>query len=473
MLARLTVSSDERLRPLVRAFGLEFARAGGVRREDAAPLVQVLDEAVQFVCARAYPDDATGKIELTLEPAETGLQVVVHDWGRPLTSVDEPSDGPPELARLGAEVDGLRLINLGADGKRLSFVWRAALAVSAAPGAADAPAPVVDAGEAPEIAVRDGRPEDAEPIAQLLYENYALSYVHPDFYRPRWLREELRAGRVVSAVAVHDDEIVGHHALLPAPDAPAAETGVAVVAPSYRGLGIFGRLSAHTLARARTLELAALYGRAVTVHPYSQRVELANGYRETALCLGASPPGVTMRSIPGAAGGARRDALMVSFLPLRRNARRGSLPDRYRDALVSTYARLGLAPPDPGPAERPGTPLAVVRESGLGVATVTLGAWDRTIAADAVAQVRMLLAEHVDVVYADVDLETVQDVDDAIAGLRAQGFSYAGLWLHGPGDHDHLRLQLLNSPDVGLDAIATASPAGRDLVEFVLADRDD
>jgi anti-sigma regulatory factor (Ser/Thr protein kinase)/GNAT superfamily N-acetyltransferase len=473
MFARLTISSDARFRALVRAFGLEFARAGGVDEADAAPLVEALDEAVRFVCAHAYAGDPSGRIEVMLEPVEAGVHVAVHDWGRPLTSMAAPAEGPPELARLGAVVGNLRLINLGAEGKRLSFVWQTAHAVDVAPAATDAPAVAAHDADAARIVVRDGSPEDAEPIAQLLYENYALSYVHPDFYRPRWLREELRAGRVVSAVAVHAGEVVGHHALVPAPDGPAAETGVAVVAPAYRGLGIFGRLSEHTLARARAIDLAAVYGRAVTVHPYSQRVELAHGYRETALCLGASPPGVTMRNIPTAAAPARRTALMVSFLPLRRERRRGSLPARYRDILLDAYARLELPAPAPAaPPARAPSPLAVARESEAGVATLTLGGWDRTIAGNAIAAFRALLAEHFDVIYADLDLAAIADPDSAVAALGAQGFSYAGLWLHGPGDHDHLRLQYLNSTNVELEAISTASPAGRELAQFVLADHE-
>jgi hypothetical protein len=57
-----------------------------------------------------------------------------------------------------------------------------------------------------------------------------------------------------------------------------------------------------------------------------------------------------------------------------------------------------------------------------------------------------------------------------VQALRDLGFSYAGLRLHGPGNHDHLRLQRLNSSDVELDQISTASPAGHELVRFVLED---
>ena len=334
------------------------------------------------------------------------------------------------------------------------------------------PPPIVATTDANEIAVRDGRAEDAEPIAQLLYANYELSYVHPDFYRPRWLCEELLAGRLLSSVAVHGSEVVAHHALLPSPDAPVAETGVAVVAPAYRGLGVFGRLSEHTLARARAVGLQAVYARAVTVHPYSQRAELAHGYRETAVCLAASPGRGTMRAIGAATAAGRRTALMISFLPLQRGSRRASLPERYRDRLLATYGELGFAAPAPAEAAGLAPRLVVTREADAAVGVLSIGGWDDRLAAEAIGTVRMLLAEHVDVIYIDLDLEATADPDAAVETLRDQGFSYAGLWLHGAGNHDHLRLQRLNSPDVELDAIATASAAGQELVRYVLADRE-
>jgi anti-sigma regulatory factor (Ser/Thr protein kinase)/N-acetylglutamate synthase-like GNAT family acetyltransferase len=465
--ASLTVSSDERLLSLVRAFGREFAGAAGLRYAEQERLVRALEEAVKFVCERAYPGDSTGRIEIALEPAERGIRAAVHDWGRPLIS----AEGLDELLPRGAPVEDLRLINLGARGKRLSFIWRTPHLIDFAAAVAEAPPPVVAAAEAKEIGIRDARPQDAEPIAQLLYENYALSYVHPDFYRPQWFRDELHAGRVLSTVAEHDGEVIAHHALLPAPDAPTAETGVAVVAPAYRGLGVFGRLSEHTLARARATGLHAVYGRAVTVHPYSQRAELAHGYCETALCLAASPGRMPTRGIRTPTEPGRRTALMISFLPLRRESRQASLPERYRDRLLETYDRLGLDAP--APVERiagaPGV-VAVARDSEASAAVLSIRGRDDELPAEAISKARMLLAEHVDVIYADLDLVATVDAETVVEALCNEGFSYSGLWLHGPGNHDHLRLQRLNSTEIELHDIATASPAGHELVRYVLAE---
>ena len=58
---------------------------------------------MRFVSGDAYPGDPTGRIEIALEPAEHGIRVSVHDWGRPLTS----AEGPAELVDLGDAVEDL------------------------------------------------------------------------------------------------------------------------------------------------------------------------------------------------------------------------------------------------------------------------------------------------------------------------------------------------------------------------------
>jgi hypothetical protein len=62
-------------------------------------------------------------------------------------------------------------------------------------------------------------------------------------------------------------------------------------------------------------------------------------------------------------------------------------------------------------------------------------------------QVRYLLSRHSDVIYADIDLATVEDVDEATAASNDLGFFVSGLILHGADGHDHLRLQLLDSTE--------------------------
>jgi hypothetical protein len=85
--------------------------------------------------------------------------------------------------------------------------------------------------------------------------------------------------------------------------------------------------------------------------------------------------------------------------------------------------------------------------------------------------VRDALSRHVDVLYADLDLTSVQDLDEATAAFNDLGFFASGLILHGPDGHDHLRLQLLDSPDIELEDVVCDSAFAEALRQDVLGDR--
>ena len=65
----------------------------------------------------------------------------------------------------------------------------------------------------------------------------------------------------------------------------------------------------------------------------------------------------------------------------------------------------------------------------------------------------------------------IGDSDAAVSCLNEHGFFLAGLVLHGPDGHDHLRLQRLNCENVELKAIVCDSPTSERLKQHVLEDR--
>ena len=97
--------------------------------------------------------------------------------------------------------------------------------------------------------------------------------------------------------------------------------------------------------------------------------------------------------------------------------------------------------------------------------------WDGEASSALKGAVRHLLSRHVDVVYADIDLVAVADVDKATAELNELGFFAAGLVLHGPDGHDHLRLQLLDSEEIELDDVVCDSSFAQSLRRRVLVDK--
>ena len=198
---------------------------------------------------------------------------------------------------------------------------------------------------------------------------------------------------------------------------------------------------------------------------------VSNGYRETALQLGMVPAQTTMRGF-GGEGPRRRTATLRSYRPFDEQPRQVALPAVYRELLESVYANVGLtieARTQPAPFEGEALTAEVDEPRSLGF--LRLRRWDGEAGSALKGAVRHLLSRHVDVVYADVDLVAVADVDEATAELNELGFFAAGLVLHGPDGHDYLRLQLLDSEEIELEDVVCDSAFAQALRRRVLEDK--
>ena len=121
---------------------------------------------VRFTLDHAYPNDPWGEIEVTLEAGDGVTSIDVHDWGLPLTSAGgELGPLPSQLASLAAEVDDLRLINLGGDGKRLT----------AHLGTVGTAAPLADPPTSRHERVSHSTAADLRDAIQIRYRDFALS----------------------------------------------------------------------------------------------------------------------------------------------------------------------------------------------------------------------------------------------------------------------------------------------------------
>lgn len=481
---RLTVPSDERSLPIVSAVVAQFGAAVGLTPEVDVALDGATQALVRFVFAQAYPGEVTGEVELVFECEAGAIRVTLQDWGEPIPSFGGAGRPvPAELTEVDLQVDDLRLVNLGSEGKLLTALLPAPAVVAADPtghafGVPPASAPATTTATADEIEIRPVADDEVAAVSRLLYSNYGLSYGHPDFYRPDWFAEQLAEGRVLSTVAVFEGEVVGHHALLREEDETAGETGVAVVHSAYRGLGVFGRLFAHTVERAQAQGLDAVFGRAVTVHPFSQRAERAHGYRETALLLGAVPASMAMRGIGDAdVEVARRSATLVTYHALGATGPRAvTLPARYADPLRAAYALLGLEVAPVGAfADADDGPEIVARDDrGRATGVLLVRRWRPGAGRRLVHEIREMNRRHEDVVYVDLDLHALDApaLDEALAVLHDRGFFYAGLMPFGPEGHDRLRLQRIQAENVELERIVLDSADAQALHAAVMADRD-
>jgi anti-sigma regulatory factor (Ser/Thr protein kinase) len=452
-----------------------------VERDDAEALRIAVERLVHFALEHAYPEGTTGDLAVEAHLFDGGIRLDVHDWGLPLElerSRSETGDHEATDLRLpGLDLTGLvdeaAFHNLGREGKLFSVVKHCA---HDSPVGASAPLLSEhddhEGTEAPppDVVVRGFEPGDEEGICQLVYRNYANTYGSEFFYVPEKLLQRNRDGEVVSSVALAEGQIVGHHALLREERGPLAETGAAVIHPDFKGLGIFNQLSQRTLAGARGLGLAALYSQCVTVHPYSQKAAHTHGYREAALAVGRARASIRLEGNKLTRTG-NRHGIVLDYLLFDPSPRRLFLPARYRARILETYGQLGLEVEEADSSTGSDEGIAAQLDAGLNIGTISIPSWTSEHASDLSRAFHYLLAKHCDMVYADIDLETVAAVDEVVDVLNRLGFFYCGLVLLGRDGRDQLRLQYENTLDVDEDEIVCYSDEAQALKEFVFGDK--
>ena len=468
--ATLTLPASPSAMVLADTVAVGFAQEAGIAAADVARIQQAVRCLVAFSIEHSYEGRGKGDVALRLELDPAGVQVVVHDWGRPFR-VAGGAHGPlPAGLEDAAAIDpDARLINLAGEGKRLVLRVPVEHGIVIAPvvdGAADEER--VRSGAVDDIVIRDATADDAVAIAQLLYRGYGLGYVHGDFYRPIWIEEAMRNGHVSSTVACVGDEIIGHHALLCGAPGEAAESGVAVIAHEWRGLGLFDRMFDVTVGRARRIGLPALFGQATTAHIYSQRSEFKSGYKPSALLIGAAPAAMAQAQADSGAAPAGRGALLNSVMPLVEHPTiSGMPPERYARVItrLATEAGFTITP------VRDATPLELTEQleySAEGDVTFLYLSGEL----DATRVERMLWSEEArraGTLYADIDLSCPNDA--ALEALRREGFYLAGLIPSGRGGRDWLRLQRPQDT-ADMDAIHLEGETANWLLDEVLADRE-
>jgi anti-sigma regulatory factor (Ser/Thr protein kinase)/N-acetylglutamate synthase-like GNAT family acetyltransferase len=468
--ATLTIPASPSALALADAVAVRFAGEAGIGAADTAQLQRAVRCLMTFSVEQSYEGRGKGDVEVSLELDPTGVQVVVHDWGRPFR-VAGGSHGPlPAGLEDAAAIDAdARLINLAGEGKRLVLRVPVEHGIQIAPvvdGAADEER--VRSGAVDDIVIRDATVDDSVAIAQLLYRGYGLGYVHGDFYRPIWIEQAMRDGHVSSTVACVGDEIIGHHALLCAGPDEAAESGVAVIAHEWRGLGLFDRMFDVTVERARRIGLPALFGQATTAHIYSQRSEFKSGYRPTALLIGAAPAAMAQAQGSTGAEPAGRGALLNSVLPLvDEPAIHGAAPERYAKAIKRLATEAGFTLVSTREAEPLELTDHLTYSAEGDVALIHIsGELDPTRVE------RMLWSEEArqaGTLYADLDLSCAHHT--SLETLRHEGFFLAGLMPSGLGGRDWLRLQRPQD-SADMDGIHLEGETANWLLEQVLADRN-
>ena len=453
---------------IIEAAMMHLGKKRGYPSEDLRKLVKATRELVENAVEHAYGGQE-GIVEITLHGFDHSIRVDVRDWGLPMSRLEFNSPEAKGFRRIRNLVESFTFINLGKAGKVFTLIKQSTK-----------PHELYNETKKPKIPIdrkklkvstRDFRDGDEKSIATLIYRNYGLSYGKEDFYYPHIIREE-QGKSYVSIIAEADKKIVGHFALILVPTSNIAEIGVVVVDPVYKGLGIMNKMFDHLLKKAEEIGLSAVYGQAVMYHIFSQKSNLTHHFCESALILGHSASDMRIENNK-LTERARRGADLVSYYFFERKKTTLYLPKRYSEQILQNYKNCQIpykkggsvneAVPDHAHLDYSYNPVA-----NLG--TIMIHRYGKDFKFKFTLLLEQLWAKHCDMIYTDINLEKIPQIDKVIKVLNDRVFFYSGVLFQRYYNHDYLRLQHKHSIKIGKKNIVCYSEYCKSLFSYIQKD---
>ncbi len=320
-----------------------------------------------------------------------------------------------------------------------------------------------------DISIRSWVPSDASSVVECVRSAYGDSYFHREFYAPEKLVNLNDSGKIISCVATaRGGSVVGHVALVPGEFQGTAELAMAFVDPRYRGAGILERMAIKSLAEASLRGFDGVYGRAVTSHPYSQKVVHKFGFDDTALLLRITPP-QDFQALRASEG--RRESHLHIFRFLKAPCLRTVYaPAQHKTILKNIYEGIGadvqwMSSNRQRPREAKSNVsisiddcrCAHIRFNRCGVDAIDLSCYLRHSMRVAHAEAMFLY------------LPLAQTTTEAfVDGVEKLGFFFAGIVPQANGN-DWLVLQYHYGAAIDYDTIRANSPMGVELRAYVKA----
>ncbi len=450
-------------------------------QNDVQALIDSVEELIHNAVTHAYKDER-GYIEIALHPFKTGLRIDVHDWGIPMShqkhkSVPLKREDSSGFNRIYDLVDSFEYHNLGKEGKKFVIIKYASHPIHTQRD----PSSLVSSSAKKEkreisnpnvpITIREFAQGDEEGIATLIYKNYGHSYIKDLFYYPQKIAE-LHGKKFHSVVAESNGKIVGHFAFILIPESTIAEIGIVVVDPLFKGRGLMNRMLKLILKKAEEIGLDAVFGEAIMYHTFSQKSNLTHDFSESALMLGKTPLDITIESNE-LTKAYKRGAVLVGYRFFHKYSKSLYLPKIYRDQIEKTYLNAGISFTKKKKKIRKIPDhifLSYQFDPPTNIATIRVDRYGKDFKHKFLLLVSQLRAKHCDMIYADISLENIPQINKVIKIMNKRGFFYSGVMFLCHKRGDYLRLQLKHSDKVGNKNYVCYSEFCKKLSEFITED---
>jgi anti-sigma regulatory factor (Ser/Thr protein kinase)/N-acetylglutamate synthase-like GNAT family acetyltransferase len=482
---QLHLSTDEQVLNPICEFTYSWCINSGLSAKEAQRFTVAVSELVSDIILFAYPHESKAYFDLTFKNTLSNVEVIVSEVGEPFDP-DRHSYNP-EKARTEGEFEGagLRLIrrfcdeflfiNKGKEGKEFRLSKQVGvhdldelmeLSRSKKP---EEPATTKAEDEHIEYGITQIEPADAEDIAKLIYRTYEYSYSKEDLYYPKKIEKTLLGKEKLGVITrkTNDGEAIGYFAVLKKDDSNIAEVGEAVVSPDYRRRGVMSGMMEELIKTARDKKIDGLYGKAVTLHPVSQRVNHKYDFVTTALML-AESNNVVFKGFDEQYP--QPVSVVIDFLPLAMpKSKEVYLPAKYSEILMQTYNELEIPvdkghDPAPEMAEQSDVQLVINYSDSTSLIIVNKYGPDfRSVLSDMLNSLEK--QEEPNAIYLDLPLEN-SATPEQFSLIESLGFIYCGLAPMFHHEADFLRLQKMYT-SLDLELVEIYSDFGKKIKALI------
>lgn len=432
-----------------------------------------LKELIDNVISHAYEpkerSDLLLEVDFTLK--ECQLQITVHEQGEPFDftpylsePIDHSADHHKGFYRIYDLVDYFYFATISKEGKVFTLISYLANCHLLTDIDSDNKAPSKKQN-IDEIEIRSFINEDAEAISKLIYKNYDYTYYKPYFYEPHQIATANQEEKVHSIVALHHKRVIGHFALVPRRQSSSAEIAIAVVHPEFKGIGIMNHMFDALIDDAKRREYRSLFGEAIMLHPYSQQANLKQNMTETALVLGLVPSDIEIEHDLKIE---ERSGVLLSYLLFQNVHQLPILPTHYEKQIQEVYSRADITFTS-DTLNKIDVPSQTYVDSELNLGYIQI---ESTLSESALTQlIEELMLEQTDMIYADINLHRIKEMDSVVEKLNRHGFFYSGLMFDHYHDEDYLRLQKICSNKIETEHLVCYSDDAKALLSFIKEDK--
>ena len=466
---------------LIKAFYKKLCDLISFPKKEAKELEKALYELFENAVIHAYQKDEEGEIEIGFEIFDNGIKIDVKDMGLPFDQnilkkvpidLKEKNRG---LNRVFLLVDNFKYFNLGLGGKKFSIIKYVPIHLKLKENIPF----YSDIGEdfdksakeliKDRLKVRLFKEGDEIWITKLIYKNYGYTYFKDLFYYPEKILQKEKNQEISSIIAEIDKKIVGHFALVKVPNSNIAEIGIAVVDPAYKGMGIMNEMFSLLLKRAKELNLSAIFGEAVTFHPYSQKANAKFGFCPTALLLGELHQMVKLKGHKYPFRNTR-GASLVDYKILKKFHKNITIPKIYKEWIEKTYKNCNVKS-SIVKKQSFNHQIYIEHNPKFNIVTIVIENIDKDFEERFKKIFEKTLFKHPDMIYADINLEKIGDIDNAVDVLKSYDFFYSGVLFLRRKDFDYLRMQYEASENIEEQNIVCYTDFCKELHKFILEDK--